>query len=150
MAKEEAPFPATAPVPEAPKTKKTDIGIGFKDMAAEVNNVERAIKILEDRVANLRQKEKIDSENMIDTNKKIFSEIKVLNSDLMDVKREIEDIKTKLRLIIKEIKLAAKDEDIARIKKYLELWEPLNFITRKEVEKIIEDIIEDKIREKGL
>jgi hypothetical protein len=146
MAKEETPAGSAAPA--APKTKEPVVG--FADVAKEVNNVERAIKVLEDRVYNLREKEKIDAENVLDTNKKVFGEIRVINSDLLDVKRDVEDIKTKLRLIISELKISAKKEEIDLLKKYLDLWEPLNFVTRGEVEKIVGSIIEDKIREKGL
>jgi len=146
MAKEETPAGSTAPA--VPKTKEP--AIGFAEVAKEVNNIERAIKVLEDRVYNLREKEKIDSENVLDTNKKVFGEIRVINSDLLDVKRDVEDIKTKLRLIISDLRVSAKKEEIDQLKKYLDLWEPLNFITRGEVEKIVGSIIEDKLREKGL
>ncbi len=148
MAKEEISMSGAAPAPAVPKSKEP--GVGFAEVAKEVNNVERAVKVLEDRVYNVREKEKINSENVLETNKKIFSEIRVINSELLESKRDIEDIKTKLRLIINDLKTAARKEDIDLVKKYLELWEPVSFITRNEAEKIINSLIEDKLREKGL
>jgi len=33
---------------------------------------------------------------------------------------------------------------VESLKKYIELWEPLNFVTREEVEKIVKESLEEK------
>ena len=49
----------------------------------------------------------------------------------------------KMKMIIKELKLCSKSEDLTVLKKYIDLWDPVRFVTQNEVEKIIEEKIEE-------
>jgi len=58
--------------------------------------------------------------------------------------RKVEDKFTALKVeayydIIKELDIFAKKEQLKVLEKYINLWNPLNFVTTKEVEKIIEE-----------
>ena len=39
----------------------------------------------------------------------------------------------------------AKKDDVQVMKKYLELWEPIHFVTQEQVEKIVQDMLERKL-----
>ena len=41
-------------------------------------------------------------------------------------------------LIIKELKQTAGAEEVMTLKKYVEFWNPLNFVTQKDLEKAVE------------
>ena len=56
-------------------------------------------------------------------------------------------MEAKINLLIKEITLSAKKEDVAVIKKYIEFWQPLNFVTPTQVEKIVREILEEKTQQ---
>jgi uncharacterized protein (DUF488 family) len=64
--------------------------------------------------------------------------------DINELKKEINQIKIKILQIIEELKKGARKEDMNMIKKYVDLWEPVNFVTRHEVETLINDILREK------
>jgi len=140
MAEEMNPFEAK---PAAKPDKHMDTGA---DMAAQINNVGRALKIVEDKQENLRKKVQISEENILSNNKRISDSTKLLQSDVLEIKRDIEDIKEKIRLVVKELKMTAKEEDIKMVQKYLDIWEPVEFATRNEVRKMIEKAIDEKFK----
>jgi hypothetical protein len=76
---------------------------------------------------------------MVNERKRFITEIKTINSDIIELKKEIEGIKNKMDLIVNELKNFASKDEFEVIKKYIEFWEPLNFVTRNEVGKIIEE-----------
>ena len=68
------------------------------------------------------------------------------DSYISELSKNLMDIKEKIRLIVKELKLTAKSEDVKVVEKYLDLWEPVEFITRSEAKKMIERAIDEKFK----
>ncbi len=132
------------PKPEPKHPKHTDAGMS--DLTGQLNTVARTVKILEDKYYNLRKKVQLNEENSLSTNKKLSDDMKVMQSDILEVKRSVENIKDTIRLIVKELKLTAKAEDVKVVEKYPDLWEPVDFITRKEAKKMIEQAVEEKFK----
>jgi hypothetical protein len=132
--------------PAEPKLQRPEKMGPVSETAGQINEVGRALKILEDKYSNLRKKVQVDDENSLSQQKKLSDNIRVMQSDLLEVKRELEDIKEKIRLIVKELKLTAREEDIKVVQKYLDLWEPVQFITRSEAKKMIERAVEEKFK----
>ncbi len=108
----------------------------------QINDVSRRLRILEERYTNIRRKGQVVEQNMLSENKKVNTEIKTVNSDISDLKRGIAELKSKMMLIVKELQLCAKKEDVQVLEKYINLWEPINFVTSNEVEKIVKSMIE--------
>lgn len=108
-----------------------------------LNDLSRRMRILEERINNLRRTVQVTDQNMMMTTKKLNSEIKIINSDINDFHKEIQEIKDKLRLVIKELKLTAKYEDVKILNKYFEMWEPVKFVTQQEIDSIIERKLRD-------
>ncbi len=127
--------------PPAPEKRGPEFSTTF---SSELNRVQSRLRLIEDTIENLRSKLQLTNENMLSADKNIRGEIKVIISDIDEVKRELEDIKEKIRLMVAEIKKYAKKEDVLALKKYIDLWQPLNFVTRTEVEKLIKEILEER------
>ena len=81
---------------------------------------------------------------MINRGKRLTKEIKTLTLDITEVRNEINDIKDKVLMIIKELQAFAKREDVKILQKYVEMWEPMNFVTHAEVEEIIDEKLAQK------
>jgi hypothetical protein len=114
------------------------------DLNAELNSISRKLRLLEDRYSNLHKKTTVSEQNLISYNKRQNNEIKLINSELLDLRRIIDNLDSKLLIIIKELKLCAKKEEVDLLKRYVNLWEPIRFVTRKEVETIVKDVFEDR------
>jgi hypothetical protein len=127
-----------------PKKEERSLGIDVVQISNELNDVSRRVRIMEERYINLRRKTQVTDQNMLLNNRKLSNEIKMVSDDLKEAKRDLVDINTKMKLIVKELRECAKKEDMLVVQKYIELWEPVNFVTRHEVERIVKDIIESK------
>jgi len=112
--------------------------------ATEFSRVTSRLRLIEDTVENLRAKVQMTSENMLSADRDIRSELKAINSDINKLKMDIESIKSSISSMISEIKNYARKEDMVTLKKYIDLWQPLDFVTRKEVENIIKELLEER------
>ena len=145
------------PAPPAAPAKKGTISLfggGPKDTLVtpatpeinkELSGMSRRLRMLEERNENLRKKISLVESNMLDNNKKVMAEVKTSASDLIEIKSDIKDIEAKMMLLIKEINLLAKKEEVDIIKKYMEFWRPLNFVTPTQVEKIVKEMLEEHL-----
>ncbi|MFT4343230.1 MAG: hypothetical protein ACMXYE_00615 [Candidatus Woesearchaeota archaeon] len=105
----------------------------------------RKLRIHEERVLNLRKKLQMVEHNMLHNQKKVVGEIKFMVQEISDTKREFAGLKTHLREFSRELMNAAKKEDIQILERYVSMWEPVKFITREEVERIVEEKVAEQI-----
>ena len=81
-------------------------------------------------------------QNMLTKNKNFYAEIKSLNLELTEVKKEINEIKDRLLSVIKEVQGFAKKEEVEMLKKYIELWNPVRFVSKNDVDDIVRDFMD--------
>lgn len=117
------------------KEPAADTGLG-----EDISNISRRLRMLEERYVNLRNRTQVIDQNMLLHNKKQITDIKTIDSDINYLKNEINNVNEKIDLIINDLKDTAKKEDIEVLQKYINLWDPMNFVTRKEVEKLIKEV----------
>ena len=110
------------------------------EIYSQINEISRRLRVAEENYSGLRRKTQLTDQNMLNTNKGTDTEIKAINSDIHDLKVELKEIKDKLAQIIKEIKLFAKKEDVKVVQKYIQLWDPMRFVTPGQVKQIIQDM----------
>ena len=131
----------------APVLKKEEPGL-MAEMSSILNTLTRGSRILEERYDKLRKKTQMIEQNILTENKKLYSEVKTFEMEFNEIKREIADINEKITMIISELRESAKKEDVVVLERYISLWEPLNFITRQEAERIIKETIKDELGKK--
>ena len=102
------------------------------DVASRIRTVEGQYNLLRDRVL-------IVNNNMILQYKKNLVEMNSFNEDVKDVKEDIFKLKEVVRHLLKEMDLFARKENVKVLEKYINLWNPMNFVTEKEVKKLIEE-----------
>ncbi len=96
------------------------------------------LKALEIKVNKLnREFDLLKNESIRRTND-MKKELKHMGSEILELKNKQEKSDEKLNIIIKELKQTAGLEEVMVIKKYLEYWNPLEFVTQKDLERAIE------------
>ncbi len=103
----------------------------------------RSVRALEEKYSNLVRRAQLNEQNLLSSSKKANSELKAIAVEMAELRKEIEGLKEKFNDIVRELQTLAKKEDVDILKKYLNLWEPVNFVTQNEVEKIVKRVIED-------
>ena len=102
-------------------------------MPPEVMEMGQRLRLIEERFTNLRNKIGVMDQNMLSNSRDEKKDIQAVHAELDEMNRTINDLKDKMKLMIEEIKTAARNEDLQVIKKYLEYWQPVEFVTRKEL-----------------
>jgi len=70
-------------------------------------------------------------------------EIKNLKGELRDIKHEIKDIKEFNGKVTKQLKLMTTKDEVTKLEKYIDLWNPMDFVTRDELKEAHEKTIEE-------
>ncbi len=81
---------------------------------------------------------------MVLQSKKVNASLRALTSDITEVQRAVEDIKEKIKLIVMELKICAKYDEVKVLESYISLWEPIKYVTEKEVESIVRHMLETR------
>lgn len=124
-----------------PQKKKGD-GVNIAEFVGELNNISRRLRVIEERYVGVRKKTQVTDQNMLENNKKMMTEMKASQQELDEFRKELDDMKEKFKIMISEIKECAKREDVQVLNKYINMWEPINFVTRNEMMKLIQDNVE--------
>jgi hypothetical protein len=96
------------------------------------------VKGLESKVNNLLREVDVLKNDFINRANKLNKDFKTLSDDLVEIRHEQEKMNQKMTLIINELKQTAGAEEVVTLKKYVEFWNPLNFVTQRDLEKAIE------------
>ena len=117
------------------------------DVKEDITSINRRLKMLEEKYTNLRSRSQVTEQNMLHKNKNFFTEIKALNIELSEVKKEMNELKDNIMIVIKEMDSFARKENIEILRKYIDLWNPVNFVTKNDVEAIVKEVINNMRRE---
>ena len=74
---------------------------------------------------------------MIEEYKRLLREMKILNDDLREMRQEIFLTQDTMRNTVKEMEFFAKKEQVKVLEKYIDLLNPMRFVTEEEVVNII-------------
>lgn len=140
------------PLPPPPKKHEGILKFGraqqqqeapdLSGITTDINTVSRRLRLLEEGFTNLRRFFQVTEENMVAKNKHFSAEVKTLTSDINEIRKEIQELKDKLLLVIRELQTVARKEEVKVLEKYINLWNPIKFVTQNEVEQIINDVLE--------
>jgi len=126
------------PFPKAKKDKDNKQQPVY-DFSNDFIQLGRRIKVIEEGVNNLRRKILINEQNDLNRHKRALAEEKTTISEINEVKKEIENIKKTIKEFISELKNSARREDVNVLKKYIDMWNPINFVTEETVKNLIEE-----------
>ncbi|MCA9477604.1 MAG: hypothetical protein KC535_00470 [Nanoarchaeota archaeon] len=107
-----------------------------KEMAlagSQLNNVATRLKILEERYGTLRKKSQTTEHNIVEVEKNHYDDLRIINDDIAEIKLKMRDIFEKVSMLSDEIENFASRNELKVIQKYVEYWQPVDFVTRKEV-----------------
>jgi len=136
------PVPGMAPSPSKKglfKPKAPPPMPDISGMTEHLNTMAARLRISEQRYSEMRKKMLFVEQNMLSNHKRAMTEIKSVQSDILEIKRTIQAVEDKIIIIIKELRLTARKEDVDVMKRYLELWNPVKFVSHDQVIKIIDE-----------
>ncbi|MFW6286277.1 MAG: hypothetical protein ACOC16_04115 [Nanoarchaeota archaeon] len=100
-------------------------------------------KDVESSVDLLKEKLDLLDHNSIKNIKKIFNDIKSIRGELRELKSDINEIKEFNTKVQKQLNITASKDDVNKLDKYIDLWQPMDFVTRTELEQFRKKITKD-------
>ncbi|MBW3014732.1 hypothetical protein KY335_05860 [Candidatus Woesearchaeota archaeon] len=107
-----------------------------------LGNLGRRIRVLEERYNNLRKQFQFSDQLMLKNKKNIHAEIKAMDLTLSEINKELVGIKDRAGQMSAEIKGCAKLSEFKLLEKYVDMWRPVNFLTREQAMKMIKEYAE--------
>lgn len=109
-------------------------------------NLISRFRLIEDRQANLQRKIHLMEENMLSSSKDAKTELKVLHSELTELKRSIKGFEDFVEKVSSSLENLATREEVKLIERYVNLLDPTNFISRKQLEHEVNRAVDEKLR----
>jgi len=113
----------------------------------DMNAIVRRLRINEERAMNIRKKTQMIEHNMIINQKKLLNEIKFINDEISEMKRDFEELKSYVKSFSRDMQGSARKEDVQVLERYINMWQPVNFVTRKEAERLINEILDERSKQ---
>ena len=101
-----------------------------------IETIER-IRSLEGKYNLLRDRMLLINNNMIEEYKKIITELRLANEETQELKLDMYRMREAMKHLLKELELFARKEDVKFLEKYINLWNPMKFVTEEEVIELI-------------
>ena len=120
------------------KKKRVEPAIPM-ELQERMNNMDRRIRILEDRYSNLKRGMQFADTNIIRNKQELTKEAKALDAEVNEIQQTIHELNDKIGEIMKELQTCAKLADLKVLEKYVDMWQPVKFITREQAIKFIEE-----------
>lgn len=130
------------------QVKKTEIPAAGTDLLIELSNLNRRLRLSEERSANLRKKVQLLEQNLLTQGKKSNTDTKTVITELSDLSQKVSDFTEKITEILARLEDVAHKNDILQIERYLSLWKPVNFVTQNEIDEIVEMKVKEHLKHK--
>jgi hypothetical protein len=111
----------------------------YTQIAGMISDLDRRLRILEERYGNLRKKVQLTDQNLIDSEKSSNKDLRSFSIDLLELKRNIADFDEKIVQFTGEMDNVAQRTDLKIVEKYLAMWSPDMFVTRKELREYLKN-----------
>lgn len=106
-------------------------------LSRNVSDLLGRLRLLEERYTNLRREHQTTGQNMIENHQDLSKKQRRLADNITELKRQLQDLKEQLNTMQAELAEAASANELKVLQRYMDFWEPVNFITREEAEELI-------------
>jgi len=121
-------------------------------VSSSVLEIASRLKLVEQRIENLRGHLELVDGSLIEKHKSVISELRDTQDGTRNLRADIDSLKEFTERIAKRMEDLASREEVKVLERYVELWQPLQFVTRAEVKTIVQSILKEqgiKIKEQG-
>ena len=112
----------------------------------QFSNLISRFRLIEDRQSNLQRKMHLMEENMLTSARDTRTELKLLHDELTELKRTIKGFEEFIEKVSSSLEDLATREEVKLIERYVNLLDPTNFISRKQLEREVERAVEERLR----
>ncbi|RME31272.1 hypothetical protein D6789_03270 [Candidatus Woesearchaeota archaeon] len=126
-------------IPQQPSMQPSHHGPSLKELQEAVTSVASRLSVLEGWVANLRRKTQVTEQGLIAYENETRADIKAFLQHLTELAHNVDEVKEQLDAIAGELSTVVKRPEFAVLERYMDFWQPLDFVTRSEAQRLIDE-----------
>lgn len=126
--------PMPRPAHRKPQPVSTD---QLQKVVKDVNNLAASLRIMEERYTLMRGKSQLSEQNLIEMEQGVTKDIKLLSDEITELKHQLREITNTMRMVSSELANMVSKDEFRVIERYIEMWEPMSFVTRNELSKMV-------------
>ncbi|MBI4017295.1 MAG: hypothetical protein HY363_06410 [Candidatus Aenigmarchaeota archaeon] len=123
---------------------KKPVASAAVDVIAQLNTLNGRIRSFERSLSDLRDLLKFQEERVNRISKEVQRRQKDFDDSHHAVVDRLDRLQTEVSLIVRELPLTAKKEDVEVLRRIVEIIKPTRFITQDRAETLVNDILEEK------
>lgn len=138
-----AQMPAQKPAPSSMFAQK--ISPEFQELQRKVSGIVAdlgsRVKLLEERAENLRNHIDLVDASLVEKHKTVISEVRGIEDGQRALRADMDMLKDIVERLTRRLDAFASKEEVKVLERYVELWQPLNFVTRSELKSAVQSIL---------
>jgi hypothetical protein len=115
------------------------------NLTSEVTALATRLKLAEERYQNLSKRNQITEESLLAFEKDIKAELRAITKQAVELRKHIADMNMKIDTIMGELGNMVHKPEFSVAERYLDLWQPVEFVTRQEAKRLIADAMPRKV-----
>lgn len=132
------------PYSEINEKNKKDVSSFKLYLQKELSAISRRVKIVEEHMDTMSSRIQLTERDTIDKHKSSIKRMNNIDRELRELRGKIRGIDDLSLRIVDRLKDFAPREDINVLERYSKWWQPINYVTREEVKKLIKEAINNK------
>jgi len=109
------------------------------DFEGVLNDFFVKMSSLEDQIFEVKNQLESGEDGVSNVERKVKGELEVFRKDLLDLKQIVEDVKSDIAKINEEVGRLARVTDLEVLYKYVKMWDPMSFVRREELDRVLEN-----------
>jgi predicted nucleic acid-binding Zn-ribbon protein len=109
------------------------------DITRKIGDLSERARLIEERLKQTREKMQVLDETFSSKVRDLKDAISDLNVQISTMRKELDEVKEIVRKVVKELGNTAKLSDVKVLEKYINLIDITRFITKEDVEEIVEE-----------
>ncbi len=114
-----------------------------------VMDIGARIRVLENKYSTVNEHLLVINQNMIEEYKKLIEEIKAVNVEIKEIKESVFNLKDTAKKMVQEMGIFARKDELKVLEKYINLWNPIEFVTETDLNKILEEKLKKRTGKAG-
>jgi predicted nucleic acid-binding Zn-ribbon protein len=107
-------------------------------MINQISELNRRMRLIEEQISGIREHTSLIESNITQRDKKTTEELNNFSEEMHDFHNQIREIKDAIDQIASKFDQFANKEQVKVLERYINIWNPMNFLTKDEVESFID------------
>jgi hypothetical protein len=122
-----------------PGRKESPFAPQLQSVASQVTAMATRVKLAEERYANLSKRNQLTEASLLAFEREMKADLRAITRQSVELRRHLTDINAKVDAMLGELKGVVKKPELSVVERYVDLWQPMQFITREEAKRLIAD-----------